>query len=206
MTVAKAKGSGIPLDKLEAALSEADDYRTIIMLRAMTELLTDAWERGEISTFEGVMLDIGQYLDALQRGHITIDEVNHIVKNNSAKGCVLVPLEYIEEIMQGWKIYADRDGELTLGEAYKIEGGGQGRRRRIDTLKRFMRDVRLCDRVGLALVEAEKKGEPISRERAYEIVAEATSQMEGPTTPEVVRRAYRARGQKVLDTLISLLL
>lgn len=204
--MARPKGSGLPIDRLINTMHESDDYMHIVHLRAKTELLSSAWERGEISSFEGAILDIDQYLLALQKGHVTVDEINEIVKHNSAKGSVLIPIEYIEVIIEGWRNYSARDGEISLGEAYKIEGGGQGKHKRLQSLKRLTRDMRLCDRVEFALADAERRGEPISKERAFAEVAELTSAHDEKVSADTVKRAYRRRGPKLREILASLLI
>lgn len=199
----KPVGSGLPLDAISRVLGEAHDYRTLIGLRVLAEVVTNAFEQGEISPIEGVLTHIDQYMGALERHEITIDEINAIVAHNNVKGAVLVPIEYLEVIVSGWRQYFERDGEITLGEALKLEGGGQGKRKRLATLKNILRDVSICDRVEFALIDAEKSGRPISRETAFDMVAEMMTANGEPISAATVKRVYARRGARLRTILMS---
>jgi hypothetical protein len=109
---------------------------------------------------------------------------------------ITVPLALLAKLAQGWKIYTDPSNGATLGEAMKLEGGGQGS----SPVKRLMqskdRRRKLANAVISEYVAHGAAGQPISLEVAKNIVADSLG-----CGDALVNDAYRELGKGILQAL-----
>ena len=84
---------------------------------------------------------------------------------------VIVPLNFLNIIAESWMSYLDAPTGKTMGEAFHLEGGGQGKARARQL--QMNRDQRraIANDVENTYLEAAKKGSPISEEEAIGNVA-----------------------------------
>lgn len=202
--MAKPKGSGIPVKELREVQLELGEFRVLLLLVSMTEIMNELVKEGELKPYELALLDISSYLEAFEAGLITFDEINYIMERRKlGVESVLVPTAYLKSIMSVFKQYFERNGEITLGEAFKFEGGGQGRQKRMNSIKALLRDIRLCDRVLFVLGDAEWAGQPISREVAFQKVADISTAAGEKASPDIVKRAFERYGDRVRKTFLG---
>lgn len=107
---------------------------------------------------------------------------------------VEVPRALLRPIVESWMEY--QSGSKKLGEAFNVEGGGQGRRSVRNTEKTNNRDQRLSNRVVYLLLQAEGNGRPISQDAAFQTVVE-----ESGVNYETVRKAFQRLGSDAMNAL-----
>ena len=99
---------------------------------------------------------------------------------------VPVPWWVVQVLTTGWLRYLKADPGVTLGEAFRLEGGGQGKKRYRDVIEKITRDWKLALDVWDFTQEKRLEGERISiKDRAIPEVAERTGLGE-----DVVKRAW----------------
>ena len=198
--MAKPQAVGIDIDEVLRIQAEAGEWRPFIRLQLVSEMTHEAVEAGELSPIEGILLVMDRYLFALEQGEITVDQYNSICANQKNYVPVYVPLPYIAELMGHFRKYAQSDASVTLGEAFGLEGGGQGKRRRMNAVKRFNLDHTLCDStLGIRAVH-ETVGTPISLEKAYSLAAEKVGQMlNRKITADRAEKAWRHTGNRYVE-------
>lgn len=90
-------------------------------------------------------------------------------------------------------------GSKKLGEAFNIEGGGQGKRATRNTEKTQNRNRWLSYNVVLLMALAEYEGQPISQDAAFQTVVEEQGE-----EYETVRKAFQKYGSKTLQAALKL--
>ena len=103
---------------------------------------------------------------------------------------VTIPLWTLETIAEGFLRYqdaAESGHSVTFGEAYGIEGGGQGKEPRISIERRELRDIRLVTTIAF------RKEQGIKIEASIQKMSEETD-----LSCSQVRRIWRSTGSKPL--------
>jgi hypothetical protein len=115
---------------------------------------------------------------------------------------VMVPAALLKALAEPWIEYKDASSGVTLGEAFGVEGGGQGRAKMKDTQAIRDRDLRLANKVAILYVAAGVAGkngndaQPISLDDAYAQVAELND-----CSAETVKKAYAKYNPKTRNRL-----
>ncbi len=99
---------------------------------------------------------------------------------------VTAPIALLAALQQGWLAYMNAPDGMTLGEAFRIEGHGQGRQRLRDMQKGKDRRRGLANEVEIEYLSAGARGKPIPLCNAIEIVAERQG-----ISAETVKAAHR---------------
>ncbi|MFU1478207.1 hypothetical protein ACM25N_11080 [Roseovarius sp. C7] len=107
---------------------------------------------------------------------------------------VEVPQALLRPIVESWMEYGL--GNKKLGEAFQIEGGGQGKRLIKRLREKADRDIRLSNKVVCLLVDAKHRGAPISQDAAFQTIVEVDGEQY-----ETVRKAFQKYGRDTLDHL-----
>jgi hypothetical protein len=85
---------------------------------------------------------------------------------------VEIPRAWVKELVNGWRKYKEASTGTTVGEAFGLEGGGQGKGPTIRKLAKMNKDIKLSNLVLVEyLYERDQQGRG-SWERAIEAVAE----------------------------------
>ncbi len=194
--MAKPKPTGIDLDLYSDSYLAVGEYEYFFNREFESDFIAAAVEAGDIEPATAILFDIQRTVEAIHGGEVTIDEISHLVKQRSGEGMsVTVPYQYMELIAVLFKKYLTSDEGVSLGEAFGIEGGRQGKKKNKDALGHVRRDMSLCRSVLLARVNAERRGGPISLETAYFEVHEKSVERGTPFGVEVIRKAYKKYGR-----------
>ena len=109
---------------------------------------------------------------------------------------VIVPAALLNTLMTAWLTYRDAPSGKTLGEAFGLEAGGQGK---LPAYKLQMnRDHRrgIAQQVEIEYIIAGENGDPISEERAQTMIAEQRD-----LSFETVRNAHNEYKQEIRQKL-----
>jgi hypothetical protein len=112
---------------------------------------------------------------------------------------VEVPRAWIRELVASWEKYKKSEAQTTLGEAFGLEGGGQGvlpAKHRLDAMNR---DTRIANAVVLEYLSERASGETGSWERAYGNVADQER-----VSLDTVKRATKPIRDLILNKLAEL--
>ena len=113
-------------------------------------------------------------LSALSAGKVlgfSDDQMRGMRTESWGEEDVIVPLNFLNIIAEAWMSYQDAPTGKTMGEAFHLEGGGQGKARARQL--QMTRDQRraIADDVYSIYLKAAANGSPISDEEAIEKVA-----------------------------------
>lgn len=117
-------------------------------------------------------------------------------QTHSSEDAITLPIWVAEVLTNGFLRYskaAEENRFITLGEAYGIEGGGQGKLPRILNAAKELRDIRLATTV------AQRKLDGIKLEAALQEMVDATGLSLGQ-----VRRIWEKHRKKALSMLKNL--
>ncbi len=103
---------------------------------------------------------------------------------------LLIPAALIETLSAVWIDYLQAPTGTTLGEAFKLEGGGQGKNKIRDTLKTIDKARSLSHQVELNYLAGDEKSKPISLEEVYVNVSEDNN-----VSFDTVRKAHQKYGK-----------
>lgn len=99
---------------------------------------------------------------------------------------VNIPSWVFRTIVDSWTKYIGGDAGLSLGNAFGVGTGGQGKRKFTrEGVKNFRRHFGLAFQVMMACMKADEKGAPLSFEKAYGDVADRNG-----VSSQTVGRAY----------------
>ena len=102
--------------------------------------------------------------------------------------CVPVPWWVLDVITSGWLRYMHAPSGQSLGEAFRLEGGGQGKKRYREIVEKYTRDWKLALDVWHLVQSRRSQGERVS------IKDDAIPEVAGRTglSEDTVRRAWNA--------------
>ena len=129
-----------------------------------------------------------QHRDFLLRRYVEHAVAEFVDPKPDEDSLFAVPWWIINTIANGWNRYRQAPSGTTLGEVFRLEGGGQGSQRAIAEYEKKLRDQSLALNVFLMRREAKGQGKRLSLEDAYYEVAEKTG-----TSFDIVKRAYKNR-------------
>lgn len=195
--MARPKSLGLPIAEMRQIGNEAGDWHIIMQLAAYGLIIDELIDDGELTREIAVFMFIDKYLGEVQEGRISIDEINAIMEKRTEIPSVRVPLWFIEVLGATFYKYIEANGNMTFGEAFKMEGRGQGKQRRVPELQRMIRDWKLCDSLIGIRADAEEKGEPISIEKACGELAQRLEKVGVKISEDVIRRAWHKHGKRV---------
>lgn len=112
---------------------------------------------------------------------------------------ISVPAVLIQTLASAWLDYQDAPHGKTLGEAFKLEGGGQGKKKIKDTLKTIDNNRSLSHQVEINYLTGDETSQPISLEEAYVNVSEENS-----VSFDTVRNAHLKYGKDLRKKLKAL--
>ena len=99
---------------------------------------------------------------------------------------IKVPLSLIFALSHAWLSYRNPSSRKSLGEAFSVEGGGQGKAPMKEVLTKLDAARRTANDVELSYLAANTVSHGISLEEAIETIAETRG-----STPETVRKHHR---------------
>ena len=185
-------------------MAEMGGFKPMFLLMVRTAFMESLRDDGEISDVEMIFADLEQYVVAVQAGQITTQEFDAIMEKRRDLPSVLVPVWYLETLMACFRRYASSDGGVTFGEAFKLEGGGQGARKRVSKLSEIIRDMKVCDQILAIRAAAEESGAAISIEAACAHLS-TNYEIQGTPLGEVaIRRAFRKYGARYTKIAVGL--
>ena len=111
---------------------------------------------------------------------------------------ISVPLPLVLELRDAWLLYRTQDFNQSLGEAFRVEGRGQGKKPMKDVLANLDAARRHANDVEIAYIAHNNGGAEASLEQVYEEIADA----EG-IAPETVKRHHRTHKEKIREQLIE---
>jgi hypothetical protein len=202
--MAKPSPTGLPLDKMRAAMAEMGGFKPMFRLMVRTAFMESLRDNGEISNVEMIFADLEQYVAAVQAGQITTQEINADIEERRDLPSVLVPVWYLETLMACFHRYASSDGGVTFGEAFKLEGGGQGARKRVSKLSEIIRDMNVCDQILAIRAAAEESGAPIYIEAACRQLSKNYEMQKTPLGEVAISRAFRKYGVRYTQIAVGL--
>ena len=83
-----------------------------------------------------------------------------------------VPAAILRSLVSRWIAYIEAPEGKSLGEAFGLEGGGQGSHRIKSKMKTLMKHRKIANAVEVEYLLANHQGQPISERKACEIVSE----------------------------------
>lgn len=83
-----------------------------------------------------------------------------------------VPAAILRSLVSGWVKYIEADNGKSLGEAFGLEGGGQGSHPTKSKMSTLMKHRKIANAVEVEYLLANHRGMPISEFKACEIVSE----------------------------------
>lgn len=112
---------------------------------------------------------------------------------------VELPREWIRELVTGWRKYKNSPSQTTVGEAFGLEGGGQGIRPSRHWLESMNNDTRIANAVVVEYLAERAEGRVGSWDRAYEEVAEKEN-----VSVDTVKRASKPIRDNILKKIAEL--
>lgn len=112
------------------------------------------------------------------------------------KDTVEIPRDWLRVLVEGWAKYKSGNTGSTLGEAFGVEGGGQGRQPIRERMDQINRDIRLSNKVIIEYGSAQADNGSATLDRAFHAVAED----EGVSV-DTVRRAHKKRKEATRDRM-----
>jgi hypothetical protein len=141
--------------------------------------------------FEALCSVIGAYIEGYDE-----KEIKAACPKEWGDEFVSVPAPLILALVDAWRLYQRSPTGVTLGEAFGIEGGGQGKKPKKDLQRNRDRRRKLAADVENEYLASGHEGVPISREQARQIVAER----EGVSI-QTVELAEKEYGPGIRDTI-----
>lgn len=109
---------------------------------------------------------------------------------------VEVPRAWIRVLVEAWQKYKKNGFQTTLGEAFELEGGGQGKQPAKHWLEMMNRATRMSAAVIVEYLNERSSGKSASWERACEIVAQKED-----VSLDTVKRATNSMKEDILRKL-----
>ena len=166
--MAKPKPPALDVEHLRRFNAEPYALKT---LRARLRQLETARKAKEVTTTYIAFEALSAFVGGRSAGH-TDAELRETWPSEWGEQTITVPLALLSELAQGWVKYTDPSDAATLGEAMKLEGGGQGSspvKRRMQTKDRRRK---LANAVIIEYLAQGAAGQPISLEASKNIVAD----------------------------------
>jgi hypothetical protein len=112
------------------------------------------------------------------------------------KDTVEIPRALLRVWVEGWAKYKSGNTGSTLGEAFGVEGGGQGRQPVRERMDQINRDIRLSNKVEIEYRSTQADNGNAAWERAFHAVAED----EG-VSADTVKRAHKKHKEAKLHRM-----
>lgn len=112
---------------------------------------------------------------------------------------VEIPRDWLRVMVDGWAKYKSGNTGSTLGEAFSVEGGGQGRHPVRESLDQLNRNIRLSNKAEVEYRVAQAEGSNAAWERAFNAVA-----ADEGVSEETVKRAHNRFRKAKLQRFDSL--
>jgi len=104
------------------------------------------------------------------------------------EGSISIPAEILFPLVIGWFEYVFSKSRKNLGEVFKVDGSGQGKRPAKEFISALHRDFHVTKLVILKRSLAEAQGAPISIEKA---ISQIVHECDGDISMEMLLRAYK---------------
>lgn len=171
------------------------DTNNITKLKARLKLFEDERRDGKKPTTYIAFETLAALYGGRLEGH-TDEELREAWPSDWGSETLLVPAALINALSSAWFDYQKAPSGKTLGEAFKLEGGGQGKKRIKDIQNTSDKTRNLSYQVELQYLSQSGTSHPISLEDVYANVAE-----EYKVSDETVRKAHQKYGSFVRRTL-----
>lgn len=133
---------------------------------------------------------------SMEEGHQHYEIADAYPNQSWREDTVEVPRDWIRELVNGWKKYKQSEAQATFGEAFGLEGGGQGSQPARHWLEVMNRNSRISNAVLFEYLAERASGKTASWERAYENVA-----AEEGISLDTVKRASKTMRDDTLNKL-----
>ena len=161
------------------------ELRKLAALHARLRILEEQRKLGELTTTYIALDALGALAGAAVAG-VPENKARAVWPEDWGQDEVKVPLALLLALRDAWAVYRDGPSGQTLGEAFGLEGRGQGKHKMRDRQKQRDRQRKLCAQVCMDYLLAPVLGEAISLEAAINQVA----QREGVSF-QTVREAHK---------------
>ena len=101
----------------------------------------------------------------------TDDEIRKSWPKDWGSETLTVPAVLVQALTSAWVDYQKAPSGKTLGEAFKLEGGGQGKQKIKDSIKTIFKNRQLNNEVILNYLSVDEKGQSISVDQAISNVS-----------------------------------
>ena len=179
-----------PDDKTEALSEDKltwNQRATLRAIRHLYDLTTKNSSRRQASTsaFEALFLVHGFWASYASPGE-------HPDAEHSARDEIPVPRWIVDILEQGWARYLYAPKSSSFGEAFGLEGCGQGKQPANRERANYLRDINLARAVAELRNQPFQKGKPLSLEKARKLVA-----AKADCSEDIVRIAWRKYGRQM---------
>tara|TARA_B100001093_G_scaffold278971_1_gene266643 strand:+ start:149 stop:739 length:591 start_codon:yes stop_codon:yes gene_type:complete len=140
-----------------------------------------------------IALEALSFFQDFRKQGYTNEELKEAWCDSWGKGEVIVPAALLDTLMTAWRQYCNAPSGTTLGEAFGLEAGGQGKLPAQKLQMNRDKTRRIAQLVEIKYTFAGEDGQPISEERAQAMIAE----QEGLSF-ETVSNAYENYPKKEL--------
>jgi hypothetical protein len=165
--MAKTHAPDVDLAKARAVAKERD---LLDALGSCFEGFEELRKAHKISTPFIALEALGAILGARTQGYSDA-EIRRIWPEAWGEDSVQVPAALLSALRDAWLNYQNAPAGTTLGEAFNVEGGGQGRQRMNDALKSHRKSKGLAIKVEVEYMAASLSAEPITLDKSIEAVA-----------------------------------
>lgn len=114
------------------------------------------------------------------------------------KDAVEIPRAWLRVWVEGWAKYKSGNTGSTLGEAFGVEGGGQGRQPVRERMDQINRDIRLSNKVEIEYRSAQANNGSATWERAIRAVVEDEDES---VSEDTVKRAHKKHKEAKLQRM-----
>ena len=165
----------LDVDKLKETSSQIRSEAEIAKLKAYFSLLEEMRVEQNLNTPFISMEALARMTTANSEGY-NQDDVLAACPDAWGHETISVPLTLLTALRNVWDTYLSTDGSVSLGESFRIEGKGQGKRKMKARLEQRLKNHRITNSVEVAYLASGNAGEQrdaLSLEAAIEQVAEA---------------------------------
>lgn len=188
------------LEKALATLEElpySPDLSGAVIDGSIIERLYDL---GEINAETFTLASLEMFSRGLEDGRTTAGEISAYFAN-SEEETVAIPVSYLKTLGAGWRRYMEGPAGSTLGEAYRIEGGGAGKQKARDRLVQRATDFQLAVLVFGLRKQFQDHGNPISIEEACGFLANVWTDIGNEISSERIHLAYKRYGPQLVEEM-----
>jgi hypothetical protein len=191
--MAKTHAPDVDLAKARAVVTERNP---LDVLGSCFEGFEELRKAHKISTPFIALEALGAILGARTQGHSDA-EIRRIWPEAWGEDSVQVPAALLSALRDAWLSYQNAPAGTTLGEAFNVEGGGQGRQIMNDALKSHRKSKDLAIKVEVEYVAASISAEPSNLENSNKAVAKR----EG-VSYETAKKAHSAHRDSLRTAMV----